>query len=307
MEISSQLVKTLREKTNAPMMNCKKALQECGGDMDKAVDWLRQKGLKLADVRSSRATREGLVLTAVAPDGLKGAMVELNTETDFVAKMDSFKEITESLVNYLIKAESLPSDVPALLECQCPNCGRFFKDVVTDAIAKTGENMKLRRFTVMTAPASGLVHGYIHPGSRLAVLVAVTAEKPGPELDALAHNLAMHIAWANPLALEIADLPPELIEREKAVYAAKAETEAEEKIKKAGAKALPKDVLIGKMIEGQLKKFHGEVVLLEQAYIKDPAKTVTAILKEASGALGVVKIAAYSRFQLGEEIKGEEQ
>ncbi|MDR1656735.1 MAG: translation elongation factor Ts [Deltaproteobacteria bacterium] len=306
MEITSQLVKTLREKTNAPMMNCKKALQESDGDIDKAVDWLRQKGLKLADVRSGRATREGLILTSVADDGSQGAIVELNTETDFVAKMDSFKEIAESLANFLVKTANPPQDVEELLSRQCPICGKTYKDVVTDAIAKTGENMRLRRFAIVKAPVSGLVHGYIHPGSRLAVLVSLSAEKPGPELDALAHNLAMHIAWANPLSLKIEDLPQELVDREKAVYAAKAETEAEEKIKKAGAKAPPKDVLITKMVEGQLKKFHGEVVLLEQAYIKDNAKTVSTVLKESASALGQVQIVSYCRFQLGEEIKGEE-
>ena len=306
MEITSQMVKTLREKTNAPMMNCKKALQECDGDIDKAVDWLRQKGLKLADVRSSRATREGLILTAVASDQNRAAIVELNTETDFVAKMDSFKEIGQSLADYLLKSETVPADVDELHARICPIQKQSFKDVITGAIAKTGENMRLRRFAVVDAPKPGLVHGYVHPGSRLAVLVAIAAEKPGPEVDALAHNLAMHVAWSAPVALTADAIPPKILERERAVHVAKAEEEAEEKIKKAGAKAPPKDTLVSKMVEGQMRKYKSEVVLLEQFFIKDNSKTIADVLKEASKALGRVEIASYARFQLGEEIPGEE-
>lgn len=300
------MVKSLREKTNAPMMNCKKALQECEGDIDKAVDWLRQKGLKLADVRSSRATREGLILTAVTSDGLRGAIVELNTETDFVAKMDSFKEMAQSLADYLLKTEDTPADVDALHSRTCPIQNQTFKDIITNAIGKTGENMRLRRFAVVDAPKPGLVHGYVHPGSRLAVLVAMSADNPGPEVDELAHNLAMQVAWSSPVALTADGIPPKILERERAVHEAKAAEEAEEKIKKAGAKAPPKDVLISKMVEGQMKKYKSEVVLLEQAYIKDSAKTISDVLKEAAKTLGRVEIASYTRFQLGEEIPGEE-
>jgi elongation factor Ts len=305
MEITSQMVKELREKTNAPMMNCKKALQESGGDLEKAVDWLRQKGLKLADVRSSRATREGRVLAAVAPDGSKAALVELNTETDFVAKMDSFNEIAQSLADYLLSADDAPADVPALLERSCPRCGQKFKDVITEAIGKTGENMKLRRFAVISAPKPGLVHGYIHPGSRLAVVVALQAERPGPAVDELAHNLAMHVAWANPLALAPGDIPESVLEHERSVHRAKAAEDAEEKIAKAGAKAPPKEQLIAKMVEGQMRKYLTEVVLLEQFYIKDGGKTVAAVVKESAKELGPVSIAGYTRFQLGEAIAGE--
>jgi elongation factor Ts len=305
MEITSQLVKTLREKTNAPMMNCKKALQECEGDIDKAVDWLRQKGLKLADVRSSRATREGLIMTAVSDDGARAAIVELNTETDFVAKMDEFKDMASALAGYLLATEDRPADVDALYERKCPKCGQIFKDVITAAIAKTGENMKLRRFAVVDAPKPGLLHVYVHPGSRLAVILSLSAQNGGPEVEELAHNLAMHVAWANPMALTVEGLPPALVEREKGVIAVKAEAEAEEKIQKAGPKAPPKEVLVAKMMEGQLRKFHGEVVLSEQAWIKDSAQTVGSVLKAAAKTLGPVEVVGYTRFQLGEELPGE--
>jgi elongation factor Ts len=305
MEITSQLVKTLREKTNAPMMNCKKALQECEGDIDKAVDWLRQKGLKLADVRSSRATKEGLVVTAATPDGARAAMVELNTETDFVAKMDEFKNMAASLADYLLSTEEVPADVAALHERKCPQRGQSFKDVITAAIAKTGENMKLRRFVVVDAPKPGLVHVYVHPGSRLAVSLSLSADQGGPEIEDLAHNLAMHVAWANPRALTAEGLPKALVERERAVHAAKAAEEAEEKIKKAGAKAPPKETLVAKMVEGQMRKYLTEVTLLEQFFIKDGTKTVSAVLKDAAKELGPVEIAGYARFQLGEQVPGE--
>jgi elongation factor Ts len=306
MEITSQLVKTLREKTNAPMMNCKKALQECDGDMEKAVDWLRQKGLKLADVRSGRATREGLILVAVSPDASKASVVELNTETDFVAKNDAFRQTGQTVADYLLETADVPKDLAALLERTPPGDERTFKDVITDLIGKTGENTRLRRFKVVEAPKPGLVHGYIHPGDRLAVLVALSAERPGPEVVELAHNLAMHVAWAAPLALTPEGIDPKVLEREKAVHQAKAEAEAEEKIAKAGAKAPPKDVLVAKMVEGQLRKYHAEVVLHEQPYIKDPAKSIGAVLKEAAKTLGRVEIVSCVRFQLGEEIPGEE-
>jgi elongation factor Ts len=232
-------------------------------------------------------------------------MVELNTETDFVAKMDSFKEMAQSLADYLLAAEERPADVEALHARICPVRGQSFKDVITAAIAKTGENMRLRRFVVLDAPKPGLVHGYVHPGSRLAVLLALAADKPGPEAEELAHNLAMHVAWADPVALTVEGLPPAMVEREKAVYAAKAEAEAEEKIQKAGAKAPPKETLVAKMIEGQLRKFHAEVVLMEQPWIKDSSKTVAAVLKEAAKTIGRVEVAACERFRLGEDIEGE--
>jgi elongation factor Ts len=310
MEITAQMVKTLRDKTNAGMMDCKKALQECDGDLDKAVDWLRQKGLLTARKRAGRATREGLTLTARTPDGRKGAIVEFNTETDFVAKMESFKEITLGLADYLINAAQVPADVPALLQSQCRHCGRLFADVVSEAVGKTGENMRVRRFAVLEAPEGGLVHGYVHGGGRLAVLIALKAEKPGPAVEELAHNLAMHVAAANPMTVRVEDLSAEFLAKEKAVYQAKAEAELEEKFKKAaegGKKGPNKELIKGKIVEGQILKLHAEVVLLEQPYVKEPAKSVGEIIKDSAAQTGQVEVLSFVRFQLGEEIEGETQ
>jgi elongation factor Ts len=298
------MVKILRDKTNAGMMDCKKALAECEGDIERAIDWLRQKGLVSARKRAGRATKEGLVLAAESPDGQRGALVELNTETDFVAKMDSFRELTLNLANYLVNEPNTPKDVAELLTRQCPKCGQAFGEVISATAGTTGENTKLRRFVVFTAQ-TGLVHAYIHMNGRLGVLVNLKVAKTGPAALELAHNLALHIAAANPLAIDTQSVPSAVLEREKAVYQAKAEEEAEAKIQKNPGKPLDKATLVGKIVEGQIKKFYAEAVLLEQPFVKEPAKTVAQILKAATGEVGQAEVAQFARFQLGEELEGE--
>jgi elongation factor Ts len=306
MEITSQMVKKLRDKTNAGMMDCKKALNECDGDIDKAVDWLRQKGLMTARKRAGRATREGLVLTKITDDAKIGAVVELNSETDFVSKMDSFREITESLVNYLATSQDTPVDVPALLEAKCPTCGEKYSEIINRAVGTTGEVIRLRRFKVIKGGPQGLVHGYIHSGGRLGVLIELNVEKPGPAAEELAHNLAMHVAAINPMAIKVEHLSEDFIAKEKAVHEAKSREELEAKAKKNPNKA-PADLtsLFAKLVDGKMKKSFTELVLLEQAYIKDQTQTVAALIKEASKELGQVEVVSFVRFQLGEEIEGE--
>jgi elongation factor Ts len=308
------MVKALRDKTNAGMMDCKAALTECDGDIEKAVDWLRQKGLVTARKRAGRATKEGLVLAAESPDGQKASLVELNTETDFVSKMDSFRELTLNIANFLLEAKEVPADVPALLASTCPKCGKVIGDVINAAVGTTGENMKLRRFAVFSA-TGGLVHSYIHMNGRLGVLVNLKVEKNGPPALELAHNLAMQIAATNPLAVSPQDVPEAVIDREKAVYAVKAAEEVDQNIqnqkaqeksgKKKPSKPLDKDQMVQRIVEGQLKKFFAEATLLEQAYVKDPTKTVTKLIQESAKDLGAVEVLQFVRFQLGEEIEGE--
>jgi elongation factor Ts len=292
MEITSQMVKTLRDKTNAGMMDCKKALAECAGDLDKAVDWLRQKGLMTARKRAGRATREGLVLTAISADGRRGAIVELNTETDFVAKMDSFRELTQDIASYLAETDSPPKDLPDLLSRRHPQKGRSIAELIAANAGTTGENTRLRRYSVVQAQEGGFVQDYIHAGGRLAVLVSLRAEQPGEKADELAHNVAMQVAAANPLSIKPEELPPALVEKEKAIYRAKAQESGKP------------EKIWDNIIQGQLKKFYSEVALLEQPYVKEPAKTVAAVLKEAQ--VGQASVEAFARFQLGEEIEGEE-
>jgi elongation factor Ts len=287
------------------MMDCKKALIECQGDIDKAVDWLRQKGLMTARKRASRATREGLVLTKVTQDSKIGAVVELNSETDFVSKMDSFKDITQSLVGYLASAPQAPESVAELLEAKCPTCGEKFEEVINRAVGTTGEVIRLRRFKVIKAGPNGLVHGYVHAGGRLGVLIELEVEKLGPEAEALAHDLAMHIAASNPMCVKVEHLPEDFLTKEKAFHEAKSREELEEKIKKNPKMPTNIEDVLVKIVDGKMKKSFTELVLLEQSYVKDPAKTVTALIKEASKELGQIDIVSFVRFQLGEEIEGE--
>ncbi|MDR0356582.1 MAG: translation elongation factor Ts [Deltaproteobacteria bacterium] len=307
MELTAQLVKTLREKTNAGMMDCKRALQECECDLEKAVDWLRQKGLMTARKRAGRATREGLALTKVSGDGKVGAVVELNSETDFVSKMDSFKDIAESIVAYLVETPQVPANLEALLQCKCPKCGETFGEVVNRAVGTTGENMRLRRFQVVKAGPKGLVHDYVHAGGKIGVLVELDVEKTGSETDDLAHNLAMHVAAANPMFLRNEDISKDFYDKEKAVQEGKAKEEIDERVKKGGKPISPDQLpgMLAKMVEGKLKKSFAELVLLEQAYVKEPKKTIAAVLAEAKANLGEVKLVSFVRFQLGEEIPGE--
>ena len=291
MEITAKMVKELREKTNAGMMDCKKALGECGGDLEKAVDWLRQKGLMTARKRAGRATREGLITAGVSADQSCGAMLELNCETDFVAKNDSFQKLAADILALLLAGGPAPADVPDLLARPLA-AGGTVGEAIQGLVGTIGENMNLRRFVSRKAPAGAFLHTYIHGPGRLGVMVELAAEKSGPAAVELAHNLAMHIAAANPAARTAEEVPAELLEREKEIYRAKL------------AESGKPENMWDKIMAGQLKKFYSEVVLLEQAYVKDPTgkTTVAGLLKSSAGACGRAEIRLYDRFQLGEEL-----
>ncbi|MDR1922370.1 MAG: translation elongation factor Ts [Candidatus Adiutrix sp.] len=293
MEISAKLVKELRDKTNAGMMDCKKALNECGCDLEKAVDWLRQKGLMTARKRAGRATREGLIVAGVSPDLKKGVLAELNCETDFVAKNEAFRKLAGDIAAALLASEA-PADIETLLARPLAGGGTI-DEALKGLVGTIGENMNLRRFIVRQAEGNSFLHAYIHGPGRLGVLVELSAEKPGPEAEELAHNLAMHIAAAAPAALTEADVPADMLEREKALFRAKL------------ADSGKPENMWDKIMLGQLKKFYSEVVLLEQAYVKDSTgkKTVGAVVREAAAACGRTEIISFARFQLGEELPGE--
>jgi elongation factor Ts len=294
MEITAKMVKELRDKTNAGMMDCKKALGECGGDLEKAVDWLRQKGLMTARKRAGRATREGLVAAGVSADHRRGALLELNCETEFVAKNDGFQKLAADILALLLAGGPAPADVPALLARPLAAGGNV-DEALKGLVGTIGENMNLRRFVRREAPAGSLLHTYIHGPGRLGVMVELAAEKMGPAAEELAHNLAMHIAAANPAARTAEEVPAEFLEREKEIYRAKL------------AESGKPENMWDKIMVGQIKKFYSEVVLLEQAYVKDPTgkTTVTDLLKGSDGVCGRTEIRAYDRFQLGEELPGE--
>ncbi len=290
-EISASLVKALRDKTNAGMMDCKKALTETGGDIEAAVDWLRKKGLSAAAKRSGRVASEGLIGLSV--EGRRGALVEVNSETDFVARNTLFREFVAGVAAL---ARSVGSDLEALKAAEWPGSGRTVGAEVTHLAATIGENITLRRVGLVDA-SNGVVASYMHsaaaPGlGRIGVLVAVEADTDGAGLADLGKKLAMHVAAANPIALARDELPADALERERAVL-----------VEQARASGKP-DAVIQKMVEGRLGKFYEEVCLLEQAFVMDPQTRINALLEAACKELGTpVRVGRFLRFALGEGIE----
>lgn len=292
-EITAGMVKDLREKTGAGMMDCKAALTEVKGDMEAAVDWLRKKGLSKAAKKAGRVAAEGLV--AVVVDGVKAVAVEVNAETDFVARNPEFQEMAAAIAKVALGAGD---DVEALRAAAYPGGGTV-AEKIANTIAKIGENMGLRRakrLTVGEGAIASYVHGAIAPGlGKIGVLVALESKGKADELAALGKQLAMHVAAANPQALDASGLDPATLEREKAILA-----------DKARASGKP-DNVIAKIVESGIKSYYKEVTLLEQAYIHEPSKTVAQAVKEAEGKAGApVKVAGFVRFQLGEGIEKQE-
>ena len=281
-EISAAQVKALRDKTGAGMMDCKKALKEADGDLDQAVQLLRERGLGKARGKAGRATSEGRIVAAVSEDGRQAALLEINCETDFVARTDDFEALCSEL-GALARDHDV-ADADALLGLTYQS--GTVKDRVVEAIAKLGENIQLRRVSRLEAGAKGRVHSYIHPGAKIGSLVAVEApDLNAEEIAGLAHNLCMHVAAAAPSSVSRDDLPADEVERERSVLRGQAAQEGK-----------PENV-IEKMVEGRLNKFFKEVVLLEQPLVMDPDQTVKKAL-DAAGA----EVTSFRRFQLGEEI-----
>jgi elongation factor Ts len=293
-EITAALVKDLREKTGVGMMDCKKALAENNGDLEASVDWLRAKGLSKAAKKADRAAAEGIV--AVAITDKEGAVVELNSETDFVARNADFQKSASAFAKLALNA----GDHAALLDA--PHSGAKVSDAVTQLIATIGENITLRR-SAKLAVSNGVISNYVHAkvdGSdnlgRIAVLVALESTGDKAALDSFGKKVAMHIASANPLALSEGEIPADRIEREKAVIA---ETIKEDP--KAVGK--PQQVL-DKMLEGKMRKFFEESVLTKQAFVLNPDQTVEAALAEASKAAGApIAIKGFVRFAVGEGVE----
>lgn len=290
-EISASLVKALRDKTSAGMMDCKKALTETGGDLEAAVDWLRKKGLSAAAKRSGRVASDGLV--GVSVQGSRGAVVEVNSETDFVARNTLFREF---VTNVAALARGLGGDIDTLKAERWPDSGRTVGEEVTHLAATIGENITLRRVEVVTA-SHGVVASYVHsaaaPGiGRIGVLVALESDKDGASLAELGKKLAMHVAAANPMAISREELPADALERERAVL-----------IEQSRASGKP-DAVIQKMVEGRLGKFYEEVCLMEQAFIMDPQIKISALLESAAKEIGAsVRVGRFVRFALGEGLE----
>ena len=288
--ITAALVKELRDKTDAGMMDCKAALTATDGDMDAAVDWLRTKGLSKAAKKAGRVAAEGLV--GIVAHGTSAAVVEVNSETDFVARNEQFQGLVKMIAQVALKTGG---DVAAI------NAAHVGSSTVAEAVASTiatiGENMNLRRAAVLTV-GQGVVGHYLHNQitdglGKIGVLVALESAGKADELATLARQIAMHVAATNPAGLDLASVPADVLEREKAILMEK----------NAGK---PANVL-EKIVESGMKSYAKENCLLEQAFIHDGSKSVTQVLKEAEGKAGApVALKAYVRYALGEGIEKAE-
>lgn len=288
MEITAALVKELREKTNAGMMDCKKALNEANGDIAKAIDILREKGLSQAAKKSGRIAAEGLTTSLVSEDGKKGVVIEVNSETDFVAKNPEFQNFVVELAKITLNNE--PSDVEALKSVIYEN-GKTVQEALTDKVAKIGENMSIRRFAIEKVQ-SGVVVPYIHGGGKISVIVALESEGDKNALETLGKDLAMQIAAMNPKYITSEDVDQEYIAHEKEILIAQALNEGK-----------PQNI-VEKMVEGRLQKQIKEVCLLEQAFVKDADLSVKKVISNTSSTIGSsIKVAAMKRFEVGEGIE----
>lgn len=293
-EITAKLVKDLREMTGAGMMDCKKALAETDGDIEAAVDWLRTKGLSKAAKKSSRAAAEGLVATTASEDSKTAVLVELNAETDFVGRNEEFQKFVKAVAEKALDQDS----VEDLAAAEYAN-GKSVQDSLTDLIAKIGENMTLRRMAKLSVN-EGAVASYIHsataPGlGRIGVLVALESTAGRDALEALGKQLAMHVAAANPEFLSIESVDADALERERAVLKEQAVNSGK-----------PADIA-EKMVEGRIRKYYEEVVLLEQVFVMDGETKISAVIEAAAKEAGApIKLTGFTKFVLGEGVEVEE-
>ena len=289
-EVTAALVKKLRERTGAGMMDCKRALGESGGEIEAAVDWLRKKGLAAAANKAGRVAAEGLI--GVATRGGIGAVVEVNSETDFVARNKEFQSFVRSVSELALDGDGRTDD---LREADFPGSGRTVEAELTHLISTIGENLVLRRLSRLSTP-QGAVFSYVHnalgPGiGRIGVIVVLSSSAPPDQLASLGKQLAMHVAAANPLYLDVASVPQAALDRERDVLREQA---------RASGKS---EGIVEKMVDGRLRKFYEEVVLLEQIFVVDQETKISAVLEHASKAVGApIRVTDFARFALGEGI-----
>lgn len=293
-EITASLVKELRETSGAGMMDCKAALKETDGDMEAAIDWLRTKGLAKAAKKAGRVAAEGLV--GIVAEGTRGAVVEVNSETDFVARNEGFQNIVKGIASI---ANNVDGDFDKLLATPFPGSEKSVADYVTEAVGTIGENMSVRRLATVSVD-QGVVVAYVHnqvvPGmGKIGVLVGLESAGDEAKLSALGKQIAMHVAATSPLATRVEELDQSIVEREKGVLAAEARESGK-----------PENI-IEKMIEGRIRKFYEEVVLLAQTFVIDGENTVEKAVKNAEGDVGApIKVVGFVRMELGEGIEKEE-
>jgi len=290
MSISADDVKKLRESTGAGIMDCKRALTESNGDLEKAVEYLRKKGIAKAEKKVSRETKDGLIESYIQPGNRLGVLLEVNCETDFVAKTADFKNFVKNVAAHISKKK--PTDKEDLLQQRFVNDpNKTIEEIQTELIGKIGENISIKRF-VCYESNNGMIDSYIHPGSKLGVLLEISCDNDSviqsAELKSFGHDIAMQMAASHPLVVRREDLSPELIAREMNIY--KSQVLDQKK----------PEHIAEKIAQGKIEKFYQEVCLIEQSFIKDPNITIRDLLKELIGKMGEnIVIKRFARFQLG--------
>lgn len=287
MSVTAAQVRDLREKTSAGMLDCKKALEETKGDFEAAVEWLRKKGLASASKKSDRLASEGMVVATVV--GKTGVLVEVNSETDFVAKNDIFKTFVADIAKHVATTNPPPADVDTLLTQKMAN-GQQIGEALKESIAKIGENLVLRRF--VRYDSTGLVHSYIHGDGKIGVLVDINTSKGGDEVRTLANDICLHVAAMNPLSLSADDMPADIVAKEKEILKAKNLEQGK------------KPEMVDKIVEGQIRKFLAESCLIEQAFVKNPDLKVKDHVAEVGKKVGdTLSLKRFTRFELGEGLQ----
>jgi elongation factor Ts len=286
MEITSEVIKKLREKTGAGMMDCKRALEASNGDMEAAIDFLRKKGAATGAKRAERAAKEGVIATRVSADGTTGVAVEVNCETDFVGRSDDFTGFANNVVEAILRDR--PASVEALAALKSP-AGKTVAELQNDLLAKVGEKIEVRRFQIVPS-ADGSVSSYTHLGSKIGVLVEFGGmDASGAQTG---RDVAMQVAAMNPLCVSRDEVSKEAIERELDIYRTQAKNEGK------------KDQIVERIASGRLEKYYQEVCLLDQTFIKDPGKTIKDVMADLSKATGkTATVRKFVRFHLGEEVK----
>lgn len=292
MAVTASLVKELREKTGAGMMDCKKALTETAGDLEAAVDWLRKHGMASASKKAGRIAAEGKVV--VATQGGRGVLLEVNSETDFTAKNEKFSGFATTAVE--VALQNGVKELDALLSLPFPESGRTVGEELTGLISSIGENMNLRRL-IQLEVASGVVSGYIHMAGKIGTLVSL--ESDATDLDALQElgkKIAMHVAASSPPYLNRESVPVADLEREKSVLSDQARSSGKP------------ESIIEKMVQGRLTKFYGEFCLVEQPFVMDPEQTVQSVVEAVAKSLNAkITVAGFARFMLGEGLQKREE
>lgn len=287
MAITSDQIKQLREKTGAGMMDCKRALEASGGSMEAAIDYLRKKGAAVGQKRADRSAKEGVIVTRVSGDGKLGVIVEVNCETDFVARSEDFISFGNAVADTV--AKEMPKDVQALTTLHVPG-GKTVGAMLNDLLSKVGEKIEVRRFAVVRSP-NGVVASYTHMGSKIGVLIELTGLDSGPP-SPVGRDIAMQVAAMSPLVARREDLGKDVVNRELDIYREQARNDGK-----------PAQI-VDRIADGRLEKFFQEVCLVEQTFIKDSGKTVKDYLQEAGKVAGKeIAVVGFTRFHLGEEAK----